>query len=137
MNTGDPIGRVGRTGNVEGKTHLHFQMKDADGTVECPLITPGPDTFEGLIAQPWARWSQTEIDTLRDEYEQRLEGEQNPPPPPPPPIKYVACAFDSSSPNVNDWTWRCHLTDSDYTPGFLTSPREGFSCDTYGVTCEF
>jgi hypothetical protein len=45
-----------------------------------------------------------------------------PTPSPTPTWTYCACFFDTSSPNVNNWVWRCHGTNESFTPGSLTSP---------------
>jgi hypothetical protein len=56
--------------------------------------------------------------------------------PPPPPPQYLACYFDSSSPDVNQWYWRCHLTTSPSNPGFITSPWPSDVCDDPNTICE-
>ena len=72
VTNGTPIGHVGRTGNVEGKTHLHFQVQYDKGHIVCPLITTGPGAFEKLIADPWKRWSRSQVESLREQFQQQL-----------------------------------------------------------------
>lgn len=57
-----------------------------------------------------------------------------PTPSPTPTWTYCACFFDTSSPNVNNWVWRCHGTNQSFTPGSLTSPWP-CPCDEPATVC--
>ena len=70
---------------------------------------------------------------LVDGQENELVSFEEPPPPPP---QYLACYFDSSSPDVNQWYWRCHVTTSSNNPGFITSPWPSNVCDDPNTICE-